>query len=76
VVGFRAVSQLVEASDEVDALMAKKDMASVVEASIEKQTTGVRGFLLLGREDMLKHDEEGKQEYAENMAELGKVLVT
>jgi CHASE3 domain sensor protein len=56
------VSQLVEASDEVDQLMAKKDMASVVEGSIEKQTTGVRGFLLLGREDMLKHDEEGKQE--------------
>src|SRR5689334_18675024 len=65
VVGYRAVSQLVEIGGETEQLMVKKDMASDLDGAIEKQTTAVRGFLLVGREDLLKHDEEGKQEYAE-----------
>lgn len=76
VVGYRALTQLVDAAHEVDQIMAKQDMATTVEEAVEKQTTGVRGFLLLGREDMLKHDEEGKQEYTEHMAQLDKVLVS
>jgi methyl-accepting chemotaxis protein len=34
-----------------------------VELGIEKQTTGVRGFLLAGREDLLTRDNEGQQQY-------------
>lgn len=52
VVGYRALTQLVDAAHEVDQIMAKQDMATTVEEAVEKQTTGVRGFLLLGREDI------------------------
>src|ERR1700691_2285219 len=54
--------------------MAKKDMASQIEAGIEKQTTAIRGFLLAPKEDLLKHDEDGKKQYAENMDKLAKLL--
>ena len=74
-VAYNAVGQLGQISERVDQIMTKKDMSSQIEASIEKQTTGIRGFLLSAREDTLKHDDEGKQEFAENMNELGKLLV-
>ncbi|MGA7078241.1 MAG: methyl-accepting chemotaxis protein [Terriglobales bacterium] len=76
VVAFKAVGQLAEISNRVDEIMTKKDMSSQIEAAMEKQTTGIRGFLLAGREDLLKHDDEGKAEFAENMDRLGKLLVT
>ena len=75
VVAFKAVGQLAEISNRVDEIMTKKDMSSQIEAAMEKQTTGIRGFLLAGREDLLKHDDEGKAEFAENMT-AGEALVT
>src|ERR1035438_8498596 len=75
-VAYSSVGKLTEISDRVVLMMAKKDMASQLEASIEKQTTGVRGFLLVGQEDLLKHDEEGKQEYSENMNKLRQAIYT
>ncbi len=71
---YNAVNRLSSIADQVDGIMAKKDMISQVEAGIEKQSTAVRGFLLGGKEDLLKHDEEGKQEYSENMDKLDKLL--
>jgi methyl-accepting chemotaxis protein len=73
---YHAFGQLVEVSQRVDLIMTKKDMSSQIEASIEKQSTGIRGFLLVGKEDLLQHDEEGKKEFAENMDGLAKLLVT
>jgi methyl-accepting chemotaxis protein len=70
------VSRLAEISDRVDSMMTKKDRASQIEAEIEKQTTGIRGFLLTGREDLLKIDDQGKQELSENMDQLQKTIVT
>jgi methyl-accepting chemotaxis protein len=74
VVAYDSVGQLADISDQVDKIMAKKDMASQIEAGIEKQTTAVRGFLLAPKEELLKHDEEGKKQYIENMEKLGKLL--
>jgi methyl-accepting chemotaxis protein len=73
---LESVGQLSEISGRVVKMMAKKDMSSQLDASIEKQTTGVRGFLLAGREDLLKHDEEGKQEYSETMESLRQAIYT
>jgi len=75
-VAYTAVGELAQISSRVDAVMASKDMASQIDAAIEKQTSGVRGFLLAGREDLLQHDEEGKRQFADNMDGLGKMLVT
>ncbi len=76
VVAFNAVGELTAISDRVVKMMAKKDMASQIEASAEKQTTGIRGFLLTGQEDLLKHEEEGTQEYSENMEKLRETIYT
>ncbi len=43
-----------------------------LDAAIEKQAAGVRGFLLAGRDNLLDHDEEGKKEYRAVVEELGK----
>src|SRR5271154_6388264 len=74
-VDYYSIGRLSDASRQVVEVMAEKDMSSQIEAGIEKQSTGVRGFLLTGKEDLLKHDEEGKQQYADNMDGLAKLLV-
>ena len=74
VVAVSSVGQLADISARADQIMAKKDMASQIEAGIEKQTTAIRGFLLAPKEDLLKHDEDGKKQYAENMDKLAKLL--
>jgi methyl-accepting chemotaxis protein len=73
---YHAFGELVDASQRVDSIMMKKDLSSQIEGSIEKQSSGIRGFLLVGREDVLQHDERGKKEFAENMDNLAKLLVT
>jgi methyl-accepting chemotaxis protein len=75
-VAYNAVGKLNAISDQMAKMMAKKDMATQIDAAAEKQTTGVRGFLLVGREDLLAIDEAGKKDFAENMEELEKTIVT
>jgi methyl-accepting chemotaxis protein len=75
-VAYNSVSQLADISKHADAIMTKKDVSSQIEAALEKQTTGIRGFLITGKEDLLKHDEEGKQQFADNMEKLGNMLST
>jgi methyl-accepting chemotaxis protein len=75
-VAFNAVGELTDMSDRVVKIMSKGEMGERVEASVEKQSTGIRGFLLVGQEDQIKRDEEGKQEYSENMEKLRQLVVT
>jgi methyl-accepting chemotaxis protein len=75
-VAYTSFGQLAAMSQRVDLILTKKDLSSQIEASVEKQSTGIRGFLLTGREDLLQHDEDGKKEFAENMENLAKLLVT
>ena len=74
-VAYQAVDRLAEISTGVAHNLEKKDMVSQIEAGIEKQSTGVRGFLLAGKEDLLAHDNEGKQEFSENMSSIDKLLI-
>jgi methyl-accepting chemotaxis protein len=75
-VAYKSIAQMAEISERVDAVMVKKDMASQMEAAVEKQSTALRGFLITGKEDLLQQEEEGKREFAENMDSLGKLLST
>lgn len=70
---YLSVGRLAATAEEVDGIMSKKDMSSQIEAGIEKQSTGVRGYLLAGKEYLLKHDEEGKLQYTENIQKIIKV---
>jgi methyl-accepting chemotaxis protein len=76
VVAYHSVGQLAEISTRVQEIMAKKELATEVDAAVEKQTTGVRGFLIAGKEDLLKHDDEGKQAFAASMRQLEKLVAT
>jgi methyl-accepting chemotaxis protein len=42
--------------------------------SLEKQSSGVRGFLLTGRDDLLREDELGKLEYHDSIEKLKQLL--
>ncbi len=75
-VAYNAVGELAQISSGMDTVMTRKEMTSQIETAIEKQTSGVRGFLLAGREELLQHDEEGKRQFADSMDGLGKLLVT
>ena len=74
--GYYATFRTSEANGKVVSNLAKLKLSTRMEASIEKQTTGVRGFLLAGKEDLLQHDQEGQAEYKESSEQLGKMLVT
>ncbi len=76
IVAYHSVGQLAQVSSRVDEIATTKDMASQIEAAVEKQTTGVRGFVLAGKEDFLRHDEEGKLQFADNMDRLGTILAS
>jgi methyl-accepting chemotaxis protein len=71
-----SVSQLAEISNRTADIMAKRDMSSQIDAALGKESTGIRGFLITGKEDQVKHDEDGRREFADNMDRLGKVLTT
>ena len=76
IISYWTIGNLVETASETESRMTKKTLAYSLESGIEKQTTGVRGFLMAGKEDLLKHDEEGKQNYREAITELQNTVVT
>jgi len=76
IVGYTSIGQLADISAQAGQIMTKTYLASQIEAALEKQTSGVRAFILVGREDLLQHDEEGKQQFTESMDKLSTLLST
>jgi methyl-accepting chemotaxis protein len=63
--GYYATFRMAAANEKAVDNLSKTNLSTQMQVSIEKQTTGVRGFLLAGKEDLLKHDQEGQAEYKE-----------
>jgi len=76
IVTYSSINELDAESDRFSGAVEKKSLAIKVEGAIEKQAVGIRGFLLRDQEDLLKHDEEGKQEYKDALDQLTKLVVT
>ena len=76
VIGYDATYRVSDANDVAVANLEKANLTSEMTVAVEKQTTGLRGFLLVGREDLLKHDEEGQKEFQDNSEQLERMLVT
>jgi methyl-accepting chemotaxis protein len=73
VVGFfsyTTIGQVSVLSGQIDERGMKVEKSYAIEAAIEEQTAGVRGFLLAGREELLKQDEGGQREYHEDLTIL------
>lgn len=72
---YNSVGQLAEITARADEVMVKTYLTSQIVVATEKQSAAIRGFLLAGKEDLLKPDDEGKQQFAESMDKLSKLLV-
>src|ERR1700730_10085568 len=70
---YNSVGQLAEITARADQVMVKTDLASQLVAATETQTAGIRGFLIAGKQDFLKDDQRGKQQFAESMDKVGKL---
>lgn len=62
-IGYYSSYRFSYATDQIVSSAQQQDLSNAMVASLEMQTTGVRGFLLAGKEDLLKHDEEGHGEF-------------
>jgi CHASE3 domain sensor protein len=72
---YTSVGQLGEIKARSDEVMVKTYLTSQIAAASEKQSAGVRGFLLTGKEKFLKDDTAGQQQFAESMDKLSKLPV-
>jgi CHASE3 domain len=71
-----SVGQLADISERAGKVMTKTYLASQIEAGLEKQTSGARAYMLAGREDLLQHDQEGKQQFNDSMDNLSALVAT
>ena len=74
--GYYATSRMEEANATAVFNLKKANLSQSMESGIEKETTGVRGFMLGGKEDLLKHDEEGQKQFKDSADQVEKMLVT
>src|SRR3984957_5124636 len=70
---YNSVGQLAEITARADQVMVKTDLATQLVAATETQNAGIRGFLIAGKQDFLKDDQRGKQQFAESMDKVGKL---
>jgi methyl-accepting chemotaxis protein len=75
-IGYQSAMKMSDANARAINDLTKSKLAGQMTTATEKQTTGVRGFLLAGKEDLLKHDQEGQTEFKEAGDQLEKLLDT
>jgi methyl-accepting chemotaxis protein len=75
-ISYSTIGEMADASERVDESSTNKELAATIQVSMEKQCAGVRGFMLSGREDLLKDDEEGKKDAQNALEKLHKTAVS
>jgi methyl-accepting chemotaxis protein len=75
-VANNSVARLASVSTRVDALAVKKELVFHEGVAIEKQMAALQDFLPTGKEDLLKADEAGRQEFVDSSDSLAKMLIT
>jgi methyl-accepting chemotaxis protein len=75
-IGYESTIHLAEANSKALGNTQKLVFSVTMTEAVEKQTTGVRGFLLAGTPDTLRHDQEGQTEFKEAAGELEKTMLT
>jgi methyl-accepting chemotaxis protein len=56
-----------DSTKQVQASMDSQSLATQLQLAVEYQTTGVRGFVLYGKEDLLRRYDEGVKDFADAM---------
>src|SRR5215467_6942300 len=75
-VSYQTFIQLDALTNQVEDRSHKLELARSIEAAVMKESSGIRGFLILGQESMLDRVEEGKREYKESADAIREKLRT
>ena len=73
-IGYDATYRLSNANENAIGNLKRSNDSTLITAAMEKQTTAVRGFLLMGHEQLLNHDKEGQTEFQNGMEKTEKML--
>ncbi len=75
-VSYSSINKLSDLSNEVEKQLVKKQFSIELDSGLELQTSSTRGFLLSGREELLKRRDEGVAQFSDRAGELSKLLQT
>jgi methyl-accepting chemotaxis protein len=75
-IGYSSAGRISDAADAVTKSSESKESAQAAEIALQKQRTSVRGFLLTGREELLKDNEASKGEFKDAIGQTQKLLVS
>lgn len=73
---YRTFVELDVLTDQVEDRSHKLELARTIEAAVFRESSGIRGFLLLNQESMLDRVEEGKHEYKDSADAIRQKLRT
>src|SRR5262249_40780398 len=66
VISYRAFVQLDALTDQVEDRSHKLELARAIDASVMKESSGIRGFLLVNQESMLERVVDARREYKDS----------
>ena len=75
-ISYHSINQLSDLTDEMTQQMVQKQYSLEIDSGLELQTSATRGFLLSGKEEVLKRREEGVEQFNDRRAKLEKLVQT
>ncbi|HKV77896.1 MAG TPA: methyl-accepting chemotaxis protein [Candidatus Sulfotelmatobacter sp.] len=75
-IGYRGSYEMSNATDKIVSNAGQQNISMDMVASLEMQTKAVRGFLLSGKEEMIKSDKQGQKGFKESADKLEPLLQT
>jgi methyl-accepting chemotaxis protein len=73
---YRAVEKQKVLSADVESATTKKTLSATLELSLEKQSAGVRAFVITASDKLLARDDEGKAQFLQTLETLKPLLVS
>ena len=74
--GYNSINKLSVLADEITKQMSKKQMALQIDSGLELQISSTRGYVLSGKEELLKRRDQGVEQYNDQTEKLGSLLQT
>jgi len=73
---YTSIEKLSDLTDEMTKQLLKKQYSLEIDSGLELQTSSTRGFLLTGKEEVLKRRDEGIDQFGDRLAKLRGLLQT
>jgi len=75
-IGYYSALRMSDAADKIVTNAKVQNLSMEMVVALEMQTTGIRGFLLAGKEELLKHDQEGQSRFKDSSDQIASLLTT